>query len=177
MPRPGAACHDPRFPPVRPDELEQLTVEVSLLHSRELLGDSPDARLSNIVIGLHGLDIQHYGRTGLLLPSVAVDQGWDAFTFLCEVCRKAGLPVDTGRIRGATVYRFSATHVGVDRLPGRPRCTDASFRHPATQRKPIVPQRSSPGHISRNLAEKALGRGPPSMYQLEPLAAVVSRHL
>ena len=108
----GAACHDPRFPPVRPDELEELTVEISLLHSRELLGDSPDARLSSIEIGLHGLDIQHYGRTGLLLPSVAVDHGWDAFTFLCEVCRKAGLPVDTWKDPRATVYRFSATRWG-----------------------------------------------------------------
>jgi AmmeMemoRadiSam system protein A len=108
----GAACQDPRFPPVRPEELEQLTVEVSLLHSRELLGDSPDVRLSSIVISRHGLDIQYYGRTGLLLPSVAVDHGWDAFTFLCEVCRKAGLPVDTWKDPGATVYRFSATHWG-----------------------------------------------------------------
>jgi hypothetical protein len=108
----GAACHDPRFPPVRPDELAELTVEISLLHSRELLGDSPDARLSSIEIGLHGLDIQHFGRAGLLLPSVAVDHGWDAFTFLCEVCRKAGLPVDTWKDPRATVYRFAATHWG-----------------------------------------------------------------
>ena len=108
----GAACHDPRFPPVRPDELEQLTVEVSLLHSRELVGDSPDVRLSSIVIGQHGLDIQHQGRSGLLLPSVAVDQSWDAFTFLCEVCRKAGLPVGTWKDPRATVYRFSATRWG-----------------------------------------------------------------
>ncbi len=105
----GAACHDPRFPPVRPDELAELTVDVSLLHTRQLLAESAEARLASITVGQHGLDIQHQGRTGLLLPSVAVDQGWDAFTFLCEVCRKAGLPVDTWKNPRAVLYRFSAT--------------------------------------------------------------------
>jgi hypothetical protein len=108
----GVACHDPRFSPVRPDELEHLTVDVSLLHSRELMSESADARLASVVIGLHGLDIQHHGRSGLLLPSVAVDQGWDAFTFLCEVCRKAGLPVDTWKDPHAAVFRFSSLHWG-----------------------------------------------------------------
>jgi AmmeMemoRadiSam system protein A len=108
----GAACHDPRFPPVRPEELARLTVDVSLLHSRELLGESAAERLASVVIGLHGLDIQHHGRAGLLLPSVAVDQGWDTFTFLCEVCRKAGLPVDTWKDPRAAVYRFAATRWG-----------------------------------------------------------------
>ena len=108
----GAACHDPRFPPVRPEELGLLHVEVSLLHSRERLAESADERLASVVIGQHGLDIQQHGRSGLLLPSVAVDQCWDAFTFLCEVCRKAGLPVDTWRDPRAAVYRFSSARWG-----------------------------------------------------------------
>jgi uncharacterized protein len=106
----GVACHDPRFAPVRPDELALLTVEISLLHSREQLGESADERLASVEIGQHGLDIQHHGRSGLLLPSVAVDQRWDVFTFLCEVCRKAGLPIDTWRDPQAALYRFAATH-------------------------------------------------------------------
>lgn len=39
-----------------------------------------------------------------------------------------------------------------------------------TQRKPMVAQRSRPGHIIRNFSEKLAGRGPPSMYQPEPFA-------
>ncbi len=108
----GAACHDPRFPPVEIDELPDLTVEISLLHSRQTLGDSAAARLSSIEIGRHGLDIQHHGRSGLLLPCVAVDHGWDATTFLREVCRKAGLPPDTWKDPQATLYRFAATRWG-----------------------------------------------------------------
>ena len=103
----GAARHDPRFPPVRPDELPQLTVEVSLLHSRELLSNDAGQRLASVVIGQHGLDIQYLGRAGLLLPSVPVDHGWDARTFLTEVCRKAGLPADAWQDPQASLFRFS----------------------------------------------------------------------
>jgi AmmeMemoRadiSam system protein A len=108
----GAACHDPRFPPVRPDELPQLTVEVSLLHSRELLGNDSQARLASVEVGQHGLDIQYLGRAGLLLPSVPVDHGWDALTFLTEVCRKAGLPSHAWQDPQAALYRFCTTHCG-----------------------------------------------------------------
>ena len=105
----GAACHDPRFPPVRPDELPQLTVEVSLLHSRELLSNDAHERLASVVIGQHGLDIQYLGRAGLLLPSVPVDRAWDARTFLTEVCRKAGLHADAWQDPQASLFRFSTT--------------------------------------------------------------------
>jgi hypothetical protein len=106
----GAARHDPRFPPIDPAELPDLTVEVSVLHAREQLTGSPRDRLAAVEIGRHGLDIQYQGRVGLLLPSVAVDHGWDAPRLLAEVCRKAGLPLDAWQEPEATLYRFSALH-------------------------------------------------------------------
>ncbi|MHB8865085.1 MAG: AmmeMemoRadiSam system protein A [Pirellulaceae bacterium] len=108
----GVACHDPRFPPVQPDELPQLTIEVSLLHSRELLSDDSDERLASVEIGQHGLDIQYLGRAGLLLPSVPIDHDWDALTFLSEVCRKAGLPLNAWQSPQASLFRFSSTRYG-----------------------------------------------------------------
>ncbi len=108
----GAARHDPRFPPVDPAELPELTVEVSVLHTRELLSGAPCDRLAAVEIGRHGLDIQHQGRSGLLLPNVAVDQAWDAPRLLAEVCRKAGLPHDAWQEPDAVLYRFSTTRCG-----------------------------------------------------------------
>ncbi len=108
----GVVSHDPRFPPITADELPRLTVDLSVLHTRQLLGDTAPQRALQVVIGQHGLDIQYRGRTGLLLPRVAVDLGCDAVGFLQAVCRKAQLPEDTWEDPEAVVYRFSANCFG-----------------------------------------------------------------
>ena len=102
---------DPRFPAVTAEEVDGLTVELSVLHTREVLGRTASERLAALVIGEHGLDIESRDRRGLLLPRVPVELGWDKTRFLEEVCRKAGLPPDTWRDPGATVFRFSALRV------------------------------------------------------------------
>lgn len=104
----GVVSHDPRFPPVRPAELADLHISLSLLHSRQLLGTSAAERVAQVIVGQHGLDLQFHGHKGLLLPSVAVDFGWNTEQFLQAVCRKAGLPDETWRDPTATLYRFSA---------------------------------------------------------------------
>ncbi|MFO7906158.1 MAG: AmmeMemoRadiSam system protein A [Pirellulaceae bacterium] len=108
----GAVNHDPRFPPVTPDELPDLTVTVSLLHTRELIEGRAEERVNQVVIGQHGLDIQYRGCKGLLLPNVAVDLGLDAVGFLEAVCRKANLPTNAWQNPDATLYRFSAVAFG-----------------------------------------------------------------
>jgi AmmeMemoRadiSam system protein A len=108
----GVVSHDPRFPSVTADELPQLTVELSLLHSRELLGATAPERIDNVVIGVHGLDIQFRGRSGLLLPRVPVDHGWDKIRFLEEVCRKANLADEAWQDPEAIIYRFCAIYFG-----------------------------------------------------------------
>jgi uncharacterized protein (TIGR00296 family) len=57
-------------------------------------------------------------RRGLLLPQVAVEQGWDAETFVSQTCRKAGLPPDAWR-RGARIYVFEAEVFGEDEIEDR----------------------------------------------------------
>ena len=103
-----AAHEDPRFEPVRPSELEEIDVEVSVLGPLEEIDPfDPGA----IVIGVHGLVVERGYRRGLLLPQVATEWGWDRETFLAHTCAKAGLPADAWR-NGAKIYRFAAEVFG-----------------------------------------------------------------
>ncbi|MCK9632057.1 MAG: TIGR00296 family protein [Methanoregula sp.] len=88
----AAAREDPRFPPVRKEELEEITVEVTILTVPEPLKGDPPERPGNVIVGRHGLIARGMGTSGLLLPQVATEYGWDATTFLDHTCMKAGLP-------------------------------------------------------------------------------------
>jgi uncharacterized protein (TIGR00296 family) len=63
---------------------------------------------SEIEVGVHGIYIESGGRSGLLLPQVATEYGWDRETFLAHTCLKAGLPPDAWRSQEAAIYIFSA---------------------------------------------------------------------
>jgi len=102
----AAAAHDRRFPPVRPDELDRIEIEISVL--------TPMIKVSDptiIKVGRDGLYIKKGMRTGVLLPQVPVENGWDRETFLAYTCRKAGLPLDSWK-KGAEIYRFEAQVFG-----------------------------------------------------------------
>jgi uncharacterized protein (TIGR00296 family) len=88
----AAATEDPRFPPVRKDELDQIAVEVTILTVPVAMEGEPSARPEKILVGKHGLIVRGMGTSGLLLPQVATEYGWDATTFLDHTCMKAGLP-------------------------------------------------------------------------------------
>lgn len=111
----SSAGADPRFAPVTPEELDEVSVEVSALAE----GDTPDTpfkRLANtkdIVIGRDGLYLENEpGSGGLLLPQVAVEQGWTVGEFLSALCRKAGVRDGAWKEPGTTLYRFSAQVFG-----------------------------------------------------------------
>jgi AmmeMemoRadiSam system protein A len=103
-----AASEDPRFPPVSPGELPDVSVEVSVLGPLEPI-DPADP--SAITIGRHGLVAEQGARRGLLLPQVARERGWTAEQFLSQTCAKAGLPQDAWR-HGARISRFEAEVFG-----------------------------------------------------------------
>jgi AmmeMemoRadiSam system protein A len=104
----AAACEDGRFDPVRPAELGELAVEISILDEpRPLMAEA-------IEVGTHGLLIRQGGRSGLLLPQVPVEHGWDRRTFLEQTCRKAGLPKDAWTDANAEVLGFTAEVFGDD---------------------------------------------------------------
>ncbi|MBD3368417.1 MAG: AmmeMemoRadiSam system protein B [Candidatus Eisenbacteria bacterium] len=114
-----AALRDPRFPPVTMEELNQLDIEISVMSPLRAVED-----VSEIKVGRDGLVIQRGGRSGLLLPQVATEYGWDRDTFLDHTCQKAGLPAGTWRDPGTTILRFSAEVFGEKELgiePGEDR--------------------------------------------------------
>ncbi|MGI0054334.1 MAG: TIGR00296 family protein [Thermoplasmata archaeon] len=114
----AAGLDDPRFPPVEPAELDHLVLEVSLLTSPEPIGaEDADGRRGGVEVGRHGLIVSAHGASGLLLPQVAVEQGWDAETFLDATCEKAGLSRGAWRKPGTRVDRFEAA-VFAERSPG-----------------------------------------------------------
>ncbi len=95
-----AAFNDHRFSPLKPGELEQIQIEVSLLSPLQRIDDP-----GKIVLGRDGVVISKQGRGALFLPEVAVEQGWNREQMLEQLCRKAGLPPGAWR-EGAEFHTF-----------------------------------------------------------------------
>jgi uncharacterized protein len=89
---PAAALEDPRFPPVKKEELLAISLEVTILTVPIPMEGDPKKRAGQVIVGKHGLIVRGMGTSGLLLPQVATEYGWDAPTFLDHTCMKAGLP-------------------------------------------------------------------------------------
>lgn len=103
----AAAFQDPRFPPLSLEEWSDVDIEISVLTPLERV-DSP----SDIRPGTDGTFIRRGPASGVLLPQVATEQGWDRETFLTHTCRKAGLPRDCWRDPDTELYRFQAIVFG-----------------------------------------------------------------
>lgn len=99
----AAAFQDPRFPSVTEDELKDLDIEISVLTPLRKITD-----VGEIKVGEHGIYIKKGVYSGLLLPQVATEYGWDRNTFLEHTCMKAGLPSDAWKDGKAEIYIFSA---------------------------------------------------------------------
>ncbi len=106
----SSAVEDPRFPPVREEELARIRIEISVLSPLEKVASPQD-----IVIGKHGILLLFDGhRRSVYLPQVAPEQGWDLETTLGSLCRKGGLPPDAWRDRRASFEVFTADVFGED---------------------------------------------------------------
>jgi len=103
----AAAFQDPRFPPLAREELDKVEIEISVLSPLHRL-DDPE----KLEVGKHGIMIVKGGASGLLLPQVAVEEGWDREEFLRGVCHKAGLPEDAWKDKDAELYVFTAEVFG-----------------------------------------------------------------
>jgi uncharacterized protein (TIGR00296 family) len=105
----NAATQDPRFEPLTFDELGKVVFEVSVLTPPELVDvKNPKEYLSKIKVGEDGLIVERGPYKGLLLPQVPVEWGWCEEEFLCQCCRKAGLPPDSWLTKDAKIYKFKA---------------------------------------------------------------------
>jgi len=102
----SAAVNDPRFPPVRPEEMKDLTVEVTVLTPPQKLSVPPQERPKAIEVGRDGLIVRCGGASGLLLPQVPVEWGWNEEEFLSQTCLKAGLPPNCWLSPFCEIYTF-----------------------------------------------------------------------
>ncbi|GIW40068.1 MAG: hypothetical protein KatS3mg076_0645 [Candidatus Binatia bacterium] len=98
----ASAFDDPRFPPLAPEELDLVDIEV------DVLGPPRPASPRDIVPGLHGVVLTLGGSRGVFLPQVALEQGWDREELLRQLCRKASLPDGAWKERDARLYVFEA---------------------------------------------------------------------
>jgi AmmeMemoRadiSam system protein A len=97
----SAALRDPRFPPMRGEELQGLSIEISVLSPLTPI------RAEDIEIGRHGLVVFDENHRGLLLPQVAPEHGLNREQFLSETCRKARLPQDAWRWPSTRIEAFT----------------------------------------------------------------------
>ena len=106
----SSAFGDPRFPSVRLDELESIDIEISVLTPLKRIKS-----IDEIQVGVHGIMIKQGLYSGLLLPQVATEYGWDRETFLAHTCNKAGLPGECWREKNTEIEIFSAIIFGEEK--------------------------------------------------------------
>lgn len=107
----AASTEDPRFPPVGPQELSKIDIEITVLSPMRPVA-SPDS----VVVGKHGVVIKKSGCSAVFLPQVPVEEGWDRDTYLCQLCLKARLPKDAWQSKDAQLYVFTGQVFGEKEL-------------------------------------------------------------
>ena len=103
----AAATEDPRFSPVKTNELNDIVFEVTVLTPPvEITVTDPMEYLEKIKVGRDGLIIRNSFSSGLLLPQVPVEYGWNVEEFLQHTCEKAGLEKDTWKNEKVKIEKF-----------------------------------------------------------------------
>ncbi len=89
-----AATVDARFPAVRREELEKLTIEISVLGPPYAIPHAPPSQLAaTLRPGVDGVILKTRSGTSTFLPQVW-EQIPDVEDFLSELCLKQGAPAD-----------------------------------------------------------------------------------
>lgn len=114
-----SSTHDPRFPDLKEDELNQIIIEISVLTKPELIEvKSPKEYLKKIKIGKDGLIVRSGYHSGLLLPQVATEHKLDREDFLKHTCLKAGLSPDAWLKDKIEIFRFQSL-IFSEKKPGK----------------------------------------------------------
>lgn len=104
----AAATDDPRFPPVRPGEMNDIDIEISALSPMKKITDP-----EKIVAGKHGVMVKKGFTGGVYLPQVATEQGWGREEFMNSLCgHKAGMNADAWKKGECDIYIFTAEVFG-----------------------------------------------------------------
>jgi hypothetical protein len=103
----SAATKDSRFPVVKSKELNSITFEVTILTPpKKVVVSKPEEYLSKIKVGRDGLIVKHGFYSGLLLPQVPIEYGWNEKEFLEYTCEKAGLPKNYWKNSETEIQKF-----------------------------------------------------------------------
>ena len=103
----AAATEDPRFPPINLNELNNLIFEITVLTPPiEINVEKYEDYLSIIKVGRDGLIVENKQCSGLLLPQVPKEYGWDIEEFLAHTSEKAGLEKNAWKDQDTKVSRF-----------------------------------------------------------------------
>ncbi len=103
-----ASTKDPRFSPVTPGELDEIDLEISVLSPLKKIDDPEE-----IIMGKHGVLVKSGLRSGVYLPQVAVETGWNREEFMNSLCmHKAGISKESWKNRTCDIYIFSAEVFG-----------------------------------------------------------------
>jgi uncharacterized protein (TIGR00296 family) len=103
-----SVTQDPRFPPLKKQELDTIIIEVTILTKPELIKvKQQQDYLTHIEIGRDGLIVEQGFNNGLLLPQVPIEQALDKEEFLAHTCMKAGLLPDAWIDKNTKIYKFS----------------------------------------------------------------------
>lgn len=103
----ASATEDPRFPPVRYEELSDISFEITVLTPPEEISVENTLEYpTKIRVGRDGLIVRWEFGAGLLLPQVPVEYGWGEEEFLNHACEKAGAPQDCWKKKNTKILRF-----------------------------------------------------------------------
>lgn len=102
-----SVINDPRFPILTRQELDKIVIEVTVLSKPVKIKISePMDYIKNIKIGRDGLIIKNGFYSGLLLPQVPIEQSWNIYEYLENICLKAGLPPNSWKNKESIIYKF-----------------------------------------------------------------------
>lgn len=108
----AAAFEDSRFSPLTKEDLNDIIIEISVLTKPKVVGTkerkNPEDLFKEIEVGKDGLILEYSGFSGLLLPQVPVEYGWDIEHFLEQLCKKAGVSPKTWKNLTCNIYKFQA---------------------------------------------------------------------
>ena len=103
----SAATEDPRFNPLDVNELDQIIFEITVLTPPVKINvKDSNEYLSMIKIGRDGLIVENAFTSGLLLPQVPIEHGWNVKEFLEYTCEKAGLDKESWKDKTTKISRF-----------------------------------------------------------------------
>ncbi|MBW2977826.1 TIGR00296 family protein [Candidatus Woesearchaeota archaeon] len=103
----SAGFKDPRFPPLVKAQMKDLRIELTVLTKPEVIEvKDPKEYMKKIKIGKDGLMVKDEFGSGLLLPQVPGEWGWNVEEFLNQTCMKGGLDPNCWRNTKRNIYKF-----------------------------------------------------------------------